>query len=587
MAVSRAWATVAVAMMLAAVSAAVEVQNVTALDAMLPTTSVGHFDPAKYALPLPSNATNASGKGVEGAKIEAAAPSPSVGLGLNSSATNATVESVPGFVKTQGQQFSLNGRAAYFAGTNAWYLPIRAMFTDSQIYQFFSVMSQNSVNMVRVFCFEDGYSLSNTPIQSSPGNWDEIGLKRIDLILSQAAAYGIYVIIVPTNFEPVGGGIQWYVNEIVGNGYDKEMFYTDSRVKQAYKNYVYMLLTRTNSYTGVQYKNDPTIFSVELMNEPHTTDLYERNRGWPPGQLVRNWIWEMAAYVKSVDGNHMVSTGEEGYRADGPANPPHNNWINGGYKGVDFVGNIACPNIDFATLHVYPDNWAIQSWEFDWVNANVIRDRAAIAHAQNKPFIIEETGMKRGYLGSRDTLLDSLLGEANRNNVGATMVWEWIAWYIDDSSYSFDTNNDGSNGVWTQIKYMRSKMGSALTPSAPIPASGCTNIPPSYAYSCAQQVSWHPGCSVPWLQYPYCNQECGRCSAGSSGCTDNPPDHTFSCAEQAGWGQCGQSWMQGHCDASCGRCSPSCIDIAPPGSSYSCTEQSWMSGYCQHSCGNC
>jgi len=28
------------------------------------------------------------------------------------------------------------------------------------------------------------------------------------------------------------------------------------------------------------------------------------------------------------------------------------------------------------------------------VNTNVIRNRAAIAHAQNKPFIIEETGMK-------------------------------------------------------------------------------------------------------------------------------------------------------------------------------------------------
>ena len=41
-----------------------------------------------------------------------------------------------------------------------------------------------------------------------------------------------------------------------------------------------------------------------------------------------------------------------------------------------------------------PDNWAIQSWEFNWVNVNVIRDRAAIAHSQNKPFIIEETGMK-------------------------------------------------------------------------------------------------------------------------------------------------------------------------------------------------
>ena len=41
-----------------------------------------------------------------------------------------------------------------------------------------------------------------------------------------------------------------------------------------------------------------------------------------------------------------------------------------------------------------PDNWKIDAWEFDWVNLNVIRDRAAFAHARNKPFIIEETGMK-------------------------------------------------------------------------------------------------------------------------------------------------------------------------------------------------
>jgi len=56
--------------------------------------------------------------------------------------------------------------------------------------------------------------------------------------------------------------------QIVGYGYDKEMFYTDSRVKQAYRNYVYMLLNRINTYTGVQYKNDATIFSFELMVRP-------------------------------------------------------------------------------------------------------------------------------------------------------------------------------------------------------------------------------------------------------------------------------------------------------------------------------
>ena len=56
--------------------------------------------------------------------------------------------------------------------------------------------------------------------------------------------------------------------QIIGTGNAKELFYTDSRVQQAYKNYVYMLLTRTNTYTGVQYRNDPTIFSFELMVRP-------------------------------------------------------------------------------------------------------------------------------------------------------------------------------------------------------------------------------------------------------------------------------------------------------------------------------
>lgn len=53
--------------------------------------------------------------------------------------------------------------------------------------------------------------------------------------------------------------------QLIGSGQPKELFYTNSACKQAYMNYVTMLLTRTNTYTGVQYKNDPTIFSFELM----------------------------------------------------------------------------------------------------------------------------------------------------------------------------------------------------------------------------------------------------------------------------------------------------------------------------------
>ncbi len=46
---------------------------------------------------------------------------------------------------------------------------------------------------------------------------------------------------------------------------------------------------------------------VCMQNEPHTRDLYEINRGMPPGKLARDWIYEMSAFIKGIDSNHMVS----------------------------------------------------------------------------------------------------------------------------------------------------------------------------------------------------------------------------------------------------------------------------------------
>ena len=40
-------------------------------------------------------------------------------------------------------------------------------------------------------------------------------------------------------------------------------------------------------------------------------------------------------------------------------------------------------------------------------------------------------------------------------------------------------------------------------------------------------------------------------------CTDElPPSVDYTCAEQAEWGNCGESWMDGYCLASCGTCDP-------------------------------
>lgn len=68
--------------------------------------------------------------------------------------------------------------------------------------------------------------------------------------------------------------------------------------------------------TGVAYCNDSTIMAWELLNEPHTSDLYERNNGTAcrqqkngchAGRLVFDWLAEMSTFVKGLDSNHLVS----------------------------------------------------------------------------------------------------------------------------------------------------------------------------------------------------------------------------------------------------------------------------------------
>ena len=60
------------------------------------------------------------------------------------------------------------------------------------------------------------------------------------------------------------------------------------------------LLSRRNTYNGRIYKDDPTIFAWDILNEPR------QNQG--DYGTVQKWIDVMASYVKSVDPNHMVWT---------------------------------------------------------------------------------------------------------------------------------------------------------------------------------------------------------------------------------------------------------------------------------------
>lgn len=63
----------------------------------------------------------------------------------------------------------------------------------------------------------------------------------------------------------------------------------------------------------------------------------------------------MAAYAKSVDSSHMLDVGMEGFYGE---STPERKQFNPGYEvGSDFISNHQVPDIDFATIHAYPEQW--------------------------------------------------------------------------------------------------------------------------------------------------------------------------------------------------------------------------------------
>ena len=90
-------------------------------------------------------------------------------------------------------------------------------------------------------------------------------------MVSRAKSYGIRLILsFVNNFKDYGGKaqyIQWGRNAGLNISSDDD-FYTNPTVKGYYKNHVKKVMTRVNSISGIAYKDDPTIFSWELINEP-------------------------------------------------------------------------------------------------------------------------------------------------------------------------------------------------------------------------------------------------------------------------------------------------------------------------------
>lgn len=315
-------------------------------------------------------------------KATATAPPPSstssigsCGLPSQSSSSQSSSTSVPtGFVKTDGQRFVLNGQRFNPVGTNAYWLA--QLGSTSLIQQALAEIAQAGSNVLRVWGWNDVTSPSGTYYQLWNGatptiNYGADGLQKFDTVVASAKAAGIRLVVPLTNNWQDYGGMDRYISQIAGGG-QHSLFYTNTAIKNAYKNYVNAFVTR--------YKNEPTIFSWELANESRCNGCST--------SVITAWAKEMSAYIKSIDPNHMVALGDEGFfNQPGSSSYPYQ-----GGEGVDFTANMAILTLDYGTFHMYPIGWGItsgyQAWGVQWIN-----DHAAVQKSVNKPVIIEEYGV--------------------------------------------------------------------------------------------------------------------------------------------------------------------------------------------------
>jgi mannan endo-1,4-beta-mannosidase len=310
------------------------------------------------------------------------------------------------FVSRSGASFDLNGQQFRYGGSNNYYLHyssqlmVNDVFDDAQTMGLTVLRAWTSLecggdkpNSAGACGFGTDHWMQRWSNAANGGAGGVVyndtaagGLVQLDQMIAAAAAHGIKLILPFVNNWRDFGGMDQYVTWYGLQFHDQ--FYTDARIKQDYKNWITKLVNRTNTITGVPYKNDPTIFAWELGNEPRCINASLPTSGTCTADTLVGWAGEMSTFIKSLDANHMVAVGDEGFHPG--AAGPTGSWPYNVTDGVDHARLTALPNIDFGTYHLYPQGWSqspADAWGTGWIN-----DHNAVGTSLNKPEILEEFG---------------------------------------------------------------------------------------------------------------------------------------------------------------------------------------------------
>ncbi|KAL9044025.1 MAG: hypothetical protein Q9214_002808 [Letrouitia sp. 1 TL-2023] len=347
------------------------------------------------------------------------------------------------------------GFRADILGANTWWLG--HLFDNADVDTALDQICETGYKVLRVWGFGTTNDATKTQdvyyqVLNSSGQYfnyntrNEAGIARLDHAVAAAEQRGIKLILpFLNNFDDLGG-INTYTNVYGG---DHNSFYTNAAAQAAFKKYIKFIVSR--------YKGSSAVFSWELCNEP-------RCRGCSP-DVVHNWAAATSAYIKTLDKKHPVCVGDEGWLQ--PSTQVANNdgsYAYSNYEGVDSEKLLSIPTIDFATFHMYPNQWGYNyTWGNTWIEQhNEIGKRAG------KPMLLEEYAVPQGedrkaIMGQwQDTIV-------TKTSVAGDMVWQFGTHFpsgnnpFDEYALYYDTT---ANSDYDVLARQHAKVMAAKKPVA-------------------------------------------------------------------------------------------------------------------------
>nr|AEV40667.1 Man5C1 [Penicillium sp. C1 HC-2011] len=333
-----------------------------------------------------------------------------------SSSTTTSAPTSTGFSKVNGLNFTIDGETNYFVRTNTYWLAF--LNNNSDVDLVLSDIAASGMKILRVWGFNDVNTVPSAGTVyfqllangTATINTGADGLEKLDYVVSSAEAHGIKLIIPFVNNWSDYGGMAAYVTAFGGS---QTTWYTNTAAQAAYQAYIKAVVSR--------YSSSPAIFAWELGNEPRCNGCNT--------SVLTNWAETTSAYIKSLDSNHMVTTGIEGFGLDAGSDGSYPYTYG---EGTNFTALLSIPDIDFGTIHLYPDSWGeVLSWGSSWVLTH-----GAACASIGKPCILEEFGTSTNQCANeapwQATSLDT-------KGMAADMFWQY-----GDTLSTGQSPNDGN-----------------------------------------------------------------------------------------------------------------------------------------------